>query len=88
VGERAGDLVLAEVLGDELDVGGVRLQPVVVVRRDAEAEDVDLLRLAAKPAVNSSEMNVSGRSAICSAPAIVSWSVIVTKSMPRRVASA
>jgi glycosyltransferase involved in cell wall biosynthesis len=43
VGERAGDLVLAEVLGDELDVGGVRLQPLVVVGRDAEAEDVDLL---------------------------------------------
>src|SRR5207237_10317677 len=32
-------------------------------------------------------MNVSGRSASVSAPAIVSWSVIVTKSIPRRLAS-
>src|SRR5690348_7726027 len=32
-------------------------------------------------------MNVSGRSASVRAPAIVSWSVIVTKSIPRRLAS-
>ena len=40
-----------------------------------------------KLAVSSSEMNTSGRSAISSTPAIVSWSVIVTRSMPRRLAS-
>jgi hypothetical protein len=32
-------------------------------------------------------MKVSSSSAIASAPSIVSWSVIVTKSMPRRLAS-
>ena len=42
----------------------------------------------AKRAVSSSETNTSGRSAIASTPSIVSWSVIVTKSMPRRLASA
>ena len=35
-----------------------------------------------KPAVSSSETKTSGRSAISSTPSIVSWSVIVTKSMP------
>jgi hypothetical protein len=44
--ERAGDLVLVQVGGDGLDVAGVRLQPVVVVRRDAVDEHVDRLRLA------------------------------------------
>ena len=47
--QRAGDLVLVQVVGDDLDVVGVRLQPVVIVRRDPEAEDVDGLRLAAEP---------------------------------------
>ena len=41
-------LVLVQVGGDGLDVAGVGLQPLVVVRRDAEAEDVDGLRLAAE----------------------------------------
>jgi hypothetical protein len=41
-----------------------------------------------KLAVSSSETKASGRSAMASAPSIVSWSVIVTKSMPRRLASA
>ena len=41
-----------------------------------------------KRTVSSSETNTSGRSATWSTPAIVSWSVIVTKSMPRRLASA
>ena len=48
VRERAGDLALVQVGGDDLDVAGVRLEPVVVVRRDAEAEHVDALRLAAE----------------------------------------
>ena len=46
VRERAGDLLLAQVLGDLLDVAGVRLQPLVVAGRDPEAEDVHRLRLA------------------------------------------
>ena len=46
VRERARDLPLAEVLRDHLDVVRVGLQPVVVVGRDAEAEDVHGLRLA------------------------------------------
>ena len=40
-----------------------------------------------KLAVSSSEMNTSGRWASVSTPSIVSWSVIVTKSIPRRLAS-
>ena len=48
MGERAGDLVLVQVGGDELHVVAVRLEPLVVAGRDAEAEDVDLLRLAAE----------------------------------------
>ena len=72
VGQRAGDLVLGQVARDDLDVVGVRLQPVVVVRRDPVAEHVDRLRLAAEAAVSSSEMNTSGRSAISITPSIVS----------------
>ena len=37
-------------------------------------------------AVSSSDTKTSGRSAIVITPAIVSWSVIVTKSIPRRLA--
>ena len=48
VGERAGDLVLVQVARDDLDVVGVGLQPVVVVRRDPVAEDVHGLGLAAE----------------------------------------
>jgi hypothetical protein len=46
VRERAGDVLLAQVLGDLLDGAGVRLQPLVVAGRDPEAEDVHRLRLA------------------------------------------
>ena len=46
--QRTGDLVLAQVLGHDLDVARVRLEPHVVVGRDAEAQDVDRLRLAAE----------------------------------------
>jgi hypothetical protein len=49
VRQRAGDLVLVQVLGDLLDVVGVRLQPVVVVGGDAVAEDVHRLWLALEP---------------------------------------
>ena len=49
VRQRAGDLVLVQVLGHLLDVVGVRLQPLVVVGRDAVAEDVDRLGLALEP---------------------------------------
>ncbi len=48
VGQRAGDLTLVHVGGAQLDVVAVRLQPLVIVRRDAEAEHVHGLRLAAK----------------------------------------
>jgi hypothetical protein len=44
--QRARDRVLVQVGGDDLDVAGVRLQPVVVVLCDAQAEDVHELRLA------------------------------------------
>ncbi len=49
VRERARDLVLVEVRSAPLDVARALLQPRVVVGRDAEAEDVDRLRLAAEP---------------------------------------
>ena len=48
VGERARDLVLVQVGGDRLDVARVRLQPLVVGGRDAEAQHVHGLRLAAE----------------------------------------
>ena len=76
-----------QVLGDRLDVVGVGLQPLVVVGRDAVAEDVDGLRLAPEPGGQLLGDEDVGRSAISSAPSIVSWSVIVTKSIPRRLAS-
>jgi hypothetical protein len=41
-----------------------------------------------KEAVTSSDTKASSRSAMASTPSIVSWSVIVTKSIPRRPASA
>ncbi len=47
--ERARDLVLVQVGRALLDVARVLLEPVVVVGRDAEAEDVHRLRLAAEP---------------------------------------
>ena len=46
--ERARDLALVQVLGDDLDVVRVGLQPVVVVRRDPVTEDVHGLGLAAE----------------------------------------
>jgi hypothetical protein len=46
--QRARDLALVQVRGDHLDVAGVRLQPVVIVARDAVAEDVHGLGLAAE----------------------------------------
>jgi len=49
VGERAGDLVLVQVGGARLDVAAVRLEPLMVLRRDPEAEDVHGLLLAAEP---------------------------------------
>ena len=49
VRQRAGDLVLVQVLGDLLDVVGVRLQPVVVVGGDGVAEDVHRLGLGLEP---------------------------------------
>ena len=48
VGERARDLVLVQVGGDRLDVARVGLQPVVVGGRDAEAQHVHRVRLAAE----------------------------------------
>jgi hypothetical protein len=44
----AGDRVAGEVLGACLDIAAVLLQPLVVARRDVEAEHVNRLRLAAK----------------------------------------
>jgi hypothetical protein len=49
VRERAGDLALVQVLGHRLDVERHRLQALVVVGRDPEAQDVDRLRLASEP---------------------------------------
>ena len=48
VGQGARDAVLVQVAGHVLDVGAVGLQPLVVARRDAVAEDVHGLRLAAE----------------------------------------
>ncbi len=49
VRQRARDLVRAQVLRDHLDVVGVRLQPRVVVGRDAVTQHVHGLRFAAEP---------------------------------------
>ena len=49
MGQGTGDAVPVQVLGHLLHVSGVCLQPVVVGRRDAPAENVDRLRLAAEP---------------------------------------
>ena len=49
VRQRARDLVLVQVGGDGLDVARVGLEPVVVGRRDAQAQHVDGLWLAAEP---------------------------------------
>jgi len=88
VGQGARDAALVEVLGAGLDVGGVALEPGVVAGIDSIAEDVNRgERLAGEVAVSSSETKTSGRSAMSRAPAIVSWSVMVTKSIPRRLAS-
>ena len=46
MGERARDRVAMQVLGALLDAPRVRLQPLVVVGGDAEAEHVHGLRLA------------------------------------------
>jgi hypothetical protein len=46
MGQRARDLLVVEVLGDRRDVAGQLEQPRVIVRRDAVAEDVDLVGLA------------------------------------------
>ena len=50
VRERAGDLALVHVGGAQLDVAAVRLQPVVILGRDAVAEHVHGLWLAAEAA--------------------------------------
>ncbi len=49
VREGAGDRALAQLVGDGLDIAGELLQALVIVRRDAPAEDVHRLGLAAKP---------------------------------------
>ena len=88
VRQGAGDLTLVEVCRAQLDVAAVRLQPVVIIGRDAVAEHVHGLGLAPEARRSAPpETNTSGRSAIRCTPAIVSWSVIVTKSIPRRLAS-
>ena len=89
VRERAGDLLLAQVLRDLLDV--VRRGPAASRGRPGVMPRQRMCTACGSPAkraVSSSETNTSGRSAIASAPSIVSWSVIVTKSMPRRLARA
>ena len=76
-----------QVLGAGLDVAGVRLQPLVVVGRDPVAEDVNRLRLAREPGRQLLGDEDVGPVGDLEAPSIVSWSVIVTKSIPRRLAS-
>ena len=49
MGERAGDLALVQIGGAGLDVAGVRLQPLVVLRRDPVTEHVHGTRLAREP---------------------------------------
>ena len=88
VGQRGGDLVLVQVLGAGLDVVVVGLEPLVVVGGDPVAEDVHGLRLALEPDGQLlGDERVGQVRRASSAPAIVSWSVIVTKSIPRRLAS-
>ena len=58
----------------------------MIVQGDAVAEHVHGLRLALNEAVSSSEMNVSSQVIHDRMPSIVSWSVIVTKSIPRLLA--
>ena len=80
--------LVVQVLGARLDVVVVGLKPLVVVGRDPVAEDVHGLRLALEP-----DRQLLGDERVRQVvqrrarPAIVSWSVIVTKSIPRRLAS-
>jgi hypothetical protein len=80
--------VLVQEPGDHLDVARVRLEPLVVLVRDAVDEDVHGLRLAAEARGELLGGEDVGRSAIVATPAIVSWSVMVTRSIPRRLARA
>ena len=87
VRERAGDLALVQVGGAGLEIAGVRLEELVVVGGDPVTEDVHRLRLAGEPGGQLLGDEDVRPSAISRQPSIVSWSVIVTKSIPRRLAS-
>ena len=85
--ERRRDLVGVQIRRARLDVVVVGLQPLVVVGRDPVTEDVNGLGLALEP-----HGQLLGDERVRQvlqrlAPSIVSWSVIVTKSIPRRLAS-
>ena len=87
VGERARDLALVQVGGAQLDVAAVGLQPFVILGGDPVAEHVNRLGLAAEVRGELLGDEHVGAVGDLSTPSIVSWSVIVTKSMPRRLAS-
>ena len=85
--ERARDPVLVEVRSARLDVERVALEELVVLRSDAVTEDVYRLGLAREPGGQLLGDEDVGPVASSRQPAIVSWSVRVKKSMPRRLAS-
>jgi hypothetical protein len=90
MGQRTGDSPLVEIGGDRFDVVVVGLEPGVVLGRDPEQSTWTAWGSPLKPTVSSSETKQSSGWAATSssAPSMVSWSVSVTKSIPRRLASA
>jgi hypothetical protein len=82
--QRAGDVTLVEIRRAQLHVAAVGLQPIVVVGCRAAAAHVHRPGLATKLPLREEHVGTVGD---LEDSAIVSGSVIVTKSMPRRLAS-
>ena len=81
------DPLLVKVRGAGLDIAGMRLQPLVVSGSDPVTEDVNRLGLAGEAGGQLLGDEAVGTIGSSKQPSIVSWSVIVTKSIPRRLAS-
>jgi hypothetical protein len=87
---RGDDLLLPDVLVEVIDVAASALDLGVLLLVDVENVDVDALGVSGNQVSTSSEMKKSSRSgrrfSRARQPSIESWSVIVTKSMPRSLA--
>ena len=78
-----GQALLGQEREEGLEVGPPGLEALVLPLVQAEHVDVELSPALEERRVTSSLTKVSGRWARESAPSIVSWSVSVTRSMPR-----